>query len=150
MSAEHKSSGHKKANLPRPNILMFVVAVFLLLLACVLVGLQDKPDRVHKGRDEASIGTICPPFSADGATCDVGTEGTAWIRPDSRIALPENALYCWDNLPEEFRLVEYLVGGKKHAFDPSGPPPGDVSAYRFFPKERTTLVYNLATACRPR
>ncbi|MDQ1299928.1 MAG: hypothetical protein QG636_596 [Patescibacteria group bacterium] len=94
-------------------------------------------------------GVVCLPFSVAGATCEVGTEGSAWIRPDSSSSTLNAAKYCWDNKPDEFTKIEYLIGGKTHTFDPSGPEPQGAVAYRFFPKEPTTLSYNLAEECRP-
>lgn len=94
-------------------------------------------------------GVVCPPFSVAGATCEVGTGGSAWIRPDSSSRTLTSAEYCWDNKPEEFSKIEYLIGGKVHTFDPAGTEPQGASAYRFFPKEPTTLSYNLAEGCRP-
>lgn len=97
-------------------------------------------------RVQQPSGSLCPPFSMNGATCDIEPEeGSGWIRVDST-AVAGTSRFCWEN--GEFREIWYLAGGKKHVFDPSKPSPSGVSAYRFFPNEKMTLVYNLAPTCR--
>lgn len=147
MSSEPKKKGKGFA----PSIVLICVVAFVLVLVVVVYANMTNEDASTADPDQQTqqvADTTCPPFSVSGATCDVGTEGTAWIRPDASSPLPQGARYCWDNKPEEFDRIEYLVGGKTHVFNHADPAPQGAGAYRFFPKEPTTLVYNLATVCR--
>ena len=156
-----KEAAHSSKNtflIPLAIGIVLVVIVIVIVFGGVLAkkagSNPSQSGSAGSSKQEAALkaqlptGTICLPFSVAGATCDIGKEGTAWMRPDASSAIPENAEFCWDNKPEEFRLIQYMIGGKTHTFDWTGPRPSNVSAYRFFPKDRTTLVYNLGAPCR--
>lgn len=90
--------------------------------------------------------STCPPFTADGASCEISSR-TNWIRAKSD-APAGSERFCWDNPNDQFAMIEYKAGGREHIFDPAGPPPSGVMAYRFTPKDPMTLDYNLAAMCR--
>jgi len=156
------SDSPKKKGPPKPSVLIVAVTAAVLIgivvIAAKSYGKEDGSDKARSTsrvvsasaavQTQQPAGTTCPQFSVGGATCEISTEGSAWIRPDSSSSTITGAKYCWDNKPDEFEKIEYLIGGRTHTFDPAGPEPQGAAAYRFFPKEPTTLIYNLAEQCR--
>lgn len=138
------------------KIPLIVALVLVTILALLGLGRCSGDKTKEEGKETSSSnstvtktvqqpqGTLCPAFGPDGANCDIGPEGTAWIRKAPGVS--SEARYCWNTA--DFRLIQYLDGnGQTKTFD-AAQPPADAIAYRFYPKVAMTLDYNSADACR--
>jgi hypothetical protein len=93
-------------------------------------------------------GTACPQFDTAGATCDIGTDGTRWIRPNKD---QPNLTFCWtpQNQKKYFREIWYLDSvGQKQPYDPALLAPQHIQGMKFVPYAPLTFVYNLADHCQ--
>jgi hypothetical protein len=111
---------------------------------------QNPGATTSNGTQSATVapGSICAPFSTDGATCNIGTEGSGWIRVAGNT--PAGLHFCWTPNVASHKLKEiwYLgADGQKKLWDSKDPTQNDVQAYMFIPNESVTLSYDVAQKC---
>lgn len=89
---------------------------------------------------------LCAPFTEAGSSCDIGTDGSGWVR--ARQGAPTTVQLCWrPGKRDLWKEVKYLDGdGQSHVYDFDHPPATEkVDAYWFVPAKGTvTLTYELS------